>query len=93
MLEISYELIAIITTILLACIGGIIYLIRSQMAINKELFMELANVKKDIEKNKENIIKLDELFEKNDKKHERIIDKLDRFYEIFVDYIKGKEAL
>ena len=93
MLEISYELIAIITTIALACIGGIIYLIRSQMVINKELFMELANVKKDIEKNKENIIKLDELFEKNDKKHERIIDKLDRFYEIFVDYIKGKEAL
>lgn len=88
-LTISIELLSLMASMAFTIIGGVIYLVRVQMKINKQVFLEIANIKKDIEKNKENITKLDELFEKNDIQHQNILDKLDKFFEIFTSYIQN----
>ena len=88
-LTISIELLSLMASMAFTIIGGVIYLVRVQMKINKQVFLEIANIKKDIEKNKENITKLDELFEKNDIQHQNILDKLDKFFEIFTGYIQN----
>lgn len=88
-LTISIELLSLMASMAFTIIGGVIYLVRVQMKINKQVFLEIANIKKDMEKNKENITKLDELFEKNDIQHQNILDKLDKFFEIFTGYIQN----
>jgi len=86
--HINWELVTFFITLL----SGIFWLIRSQMIINKEIFVTIASIKKDIEMNAEMIKEnkldnqtsldklidlMDRLFDKNNEQLVQVYEKLD----------------
>jgi len=64
------SILAIITTIILTIITGIIFLIKSQMNINKKLFIEITKIKKDV-------INFNYIHDRNLEQHQYIINSID----------------
>jgi hypothetical protein len=92
----NLQLIAIIISVSIPLLGGIIFLIKVQMKINSKLFLEIANLKKDVSENIDDIKNINFYFDKkwmemsgrNQKEHNYIIEKIDNLYNFFIDRTK-----